>query len=76
MCILLQRYLKLAQEDKQRYINEMQEFQKSVQFQTYIKNKRRNNDMDTCLTDDGKGLIDLAVSTASLTSVVLVYYTV
>ncbi|XP_045189094.2 high mobility group protein 20A-like [Mercenaria mercenaria] len=54
-----QRYLKLAQEDKQRYINEMQDFQKSVQFQTYLKNKRRNNDLDSCLTDDGKGLIDL-----------------
>ncbi|XP_060577388.1 uncharacterized protein LOC132734611, partial [Ruditapes philippinarum] len=56
-----QRYLKMAQEDKQRYINEMQEFQKSVQFQTYLKNKRSNSDLDPCLTEDGKGLIDIEV---------------
>jgi hypothetical protein len=51
----------MAQEDKQRYINEMQEFQKSVQFQTYLKNKRSNSDLDPCLTEYGKGLIDIEV---------------
>ncbi|KAL4231167.1 hypothetical protein ACF0H5_008749 [Mactra antiquata] len=54
-----QKYLKAANEDKLRYISEMQEFQKSVQFQTYLKNKRKSDELNGCLTDETNSVIDL-----------------
>ncbi|XP_052226771.1 high mobility group protein 20A-like isoform X2 [Dreissena polymorpha] len=39
-----ERYMKLAEEDKERYVLEMKEFQHSDQYQTYLKNKRQSGD--------------------------------
>ena len=54
----------LAEEDKQRYIAEMKDFQESDQFKNFVRNKRRQAGGNlNGLTDLNKPLIDIDVST-------------
>ena len=59
---VLQEYIKLAEEDKQRYITEMEEFQNSELYQTFLKSKKTSGDMVKGFTDgSNNSLIDIEV---------------
>ncbi|WAR22357.1 HM20A-like protein [Mya arenaria] len=53
------KYMRLAEEDKQRYITEMKEFQESDQYQQFVRNKRQAGGMLNGLSQNDKPLIDI-----------------